>query len=65
MIKLLGLNGGGGLDDTGLVDGSVDSEKVARERDVVRGRHCARLFVGGGLVGEWLLKRLRVLVVVE
>lgn len=55
VIKLLGLNGGG-VDDTGLLDGSVDSKKVAGERDVVGGRHCARLFVGGDLVGEWLIR---------
>jgi hypothetical protein len=42
VIKLLGLNGGG-VGIAGLLDGSVDSEKGAGERDVVGGRHCARL----------------------
>jgi hypothetical protein len=46
VIKLLGLNGGGGsVDRAGFLDRSVDSEKVAGERDVVGGRHCARLNV--------------------
>lgn len=50
VIMLLGLNGGGGgsveVDGcNGLLDGSVDSEKGAREGDVVGGRHCARLVV--------------------
>jgi hypothetical protein len=46
VIKLLGLNGGGGsVDRAGLLDGSVDSEKVTGHRDVVGGRHCARLGV--------------------
>jgi hypothetical protein len=53
VIKLLGLNGGGGsVDGPGLLEGSVDSEKVAGHRDMVRGRHCARLVMlwccGGG-----------------
>jgi hypothetical protein len=55
VIKLLGLSGGGRC-STALLDGSVDSEKVAGERDVVGGRHCARLIVwclvGVELVGE-------------
>lgn len=56
VIRLLGLKGGG-VDSTGLLDGSVDSEKVAGERDVVGRRHCARLDGsgvgwGGLLVGE-------------
>jgi hypothetical protein len=55
VIKLLGLNGGG-VDSTCLLDGSVDSEKVGGERDVVGGRHCARLCVsvdeGGMLVNR-------------
>lgn len=48
VIRLLGLNGGGDDGSIGrgrLLDGSVDSEKVAGERDVVRGRHCARVVV--------------------
>lgn len=49
VIRLLGLNGGGdgSIGRARLLDGSVDSEKVAGERDVVGGRHCARLVVGG------------------
>jgi hypothetical protein len=50
VIKLLGLNGGG-VDSAGLLEGSVDSEKVAGERDVVGGRHCARLGVCGVVGG--------------
>jgi hypothetical protein len=46
VIRLLGLNGGG-VNSTGLLEGSVDSEKAAGERDVVGGRHCARLDVWG------------------
>jgi hypothetical protein len=49
VIRLLGLNGGGGSVGAGLLHGSVDSEKVGREWDVVGGRHCARvLWVGSG-----------------
>jgi len=49
VIRLLGLNGGGGGSVTGAgpLDWSVDTEKVAGERDVVGGRHCARLVVRG------------------
>jgi hypothetical protein len=56
VIKLLGLNGGGGsVDDrAGLLDRSVDSEKAAGERDVVGGRHCARLIVWSLLGGVGL-----------
>lgn len=52
VIRLLGLNGGGGSVGAGLLDGSVDSKKVGGERDVVGGRHCARIIVdfGGGVV---------------
>jgi hypothetical protein len=42
VIKLLGLSGGG-IDSTRFLEGGVDSEKVGGHRDVVRGRHCARL----------------------
>jgi hypothetical protein len=51
VIKLLGLNGGG-VDSAGLLDGSVDSEKAAGERDVVGGRHCARLIGWGRVLVE-------------
>jgi hypothetical protein len=55
VIKLLGLSGGGVDDNARLLEGGVDSEKVGGERDVVGGRHCARLggclFGGGGVVG--------------
>jgi hypothetical protein len=59
VIKLLGLSGGGRC-SAGLLDGSVDSEKVAGERDVVGGRHCARVIVwwliGVGLFGGWKVR---------
>lgn len=42
VIKLFGLCGGS-VDSARLLDRSVDGKKVARERDVERGRHCARL----------------------
>lgn len=45
--KLPGLGGVAGVAaGAGLLDGSVDSEKILGERDVegARGRHCARLF---------------------
>lgn len=48
VIRLLGLNGAGGgnsVDVARLLGRSVDSEKVAGKRDVVRGRHCARVTV--------------------
>lgn len=49
VIRLLGLNGGG-ANGVGFLGGSVDSEKVGGEGDVVGGRHCARVCVWVGLV---------------
>jgi hypothetical protein len=42
VIKLLGLSSGG-VGSTSSLEGGVDSEKVGGHRDVVGGRHCARL----------------------
>lgn len=44
VIKLVGLCGGS-VDSARLLDRSVNREKVAREWDVERGRHFARLVV--------------------
>jgi hypothetical protein len=55
VIKLLGLGGGGGRSCAGLFDRSVDSEKVAGERDVVGRRHCARLVVWWLMGLGWLV----------
>lgn len=58
VIKLPGLYGGS-VDCARLLDWSVDGEKVAGERDVVGGRHCARLDVCSGLVG-WIVESSKV-----
>jgi hypothetical protein len=57
VIKLLGLGGGGGggRSCAGLLDRSVDSEKVAGERDVVGRRHCGRLVVWWLVGVGWLV----------
>jgi hypothetical protein len=53
VIRLLGLNGGGGGGElfAGLLEGNVDSEKAGGERDVVFGRHGSRFVVGCCCVG--------------